>query len=530
MRRLLLLLVVLAAPASLRAADPQPDGKRWWSYVQYLADDKLEGRNTGSAGYRQAAAYVADHWKRAGLEPAGNSGFYQTVEFRSRRIREERSSLALIRNGVREPLALGDEAAISLRNEPPASLTASVVFVGYGLTVPEHHYDDLAGLDLKGKIVLYLSGGPASLPGELKAHYQASAERWRFLERAGVVGTIAVQNPSHMDLPWERSTLARLQAAMTLSESALTEIPAGKLTLLLNPARAERFFAGSGHTFQEILQLSDAGQPLPRFPLAVSLAAQVALETAAVDSPNVAAVWRGSDPKLRAEYVVLSAHLDHVGVGEPIHGDRIYNGAMDDASGIATLLEIATLLSESKIRTRRSILFVAVTAEEKGLLGSKYFAAHPTVKPTSMVANFNFDMFLPLHPLKILTVLGLDESDLGDRIREVARPLGLQLQRDPEPDRNIFIRSDQYNFIRHGVPALYFKLGYEKGSPQEALQKAWLKERYHAPSDDVNQPVNLQAAADFVQVMLSVTEATANRPARPQWHAQSFFRRFSATP
>ena len=171
----------------------------------------------------------------------------------------------------------------------------------------------------------------------------------------------------------------------------------------------------------------------------------------------------GSDPQLKDQYVVLSAHLDHLGIGEPINGDRIYNGAMDDASGVATLLDIAEQLHAAKPKLRRSLLFVIVAGEEKGLLGSKYFAAHPTVKPEQMVADLNVDMFLPLFPLHILTVYGLDESDLGKQVRAVADPMGIRIQPDQEPQRNIFIRSDQYNFIRRGVPALAFKVGYEKG-------------------------------------------------------------------
>ncbi|HYM11425.1 MAG TPA: M20/M25/M40 family metallo-hydrolase, partial [Bryobacterales bacterium] len=203
------------------------------------------------------------------------------------------------------------------------------------------------------------------------------------------------------------------------------------------------------------------------------------------------------------------------------------NGAMDDASGVATLLDIAARLHESKARLRRSLLFVIVTGEEKGLLGSKYFAAHPTVEAKSMVSDLNVDMFLPLFPLRIVTVYGLEESTLGDEVRAVAKSLGLRVQGDLEPNRNIFIRSDQYNFIRRGIPALVFKVGYEGGSPQEAIAKRWLHERYHAPSDDSKQPVDLAAAAAFNEVILRLAEAVANRNERPHWNSSSFFRRYA---
>jgi Zn-dependent M28 family amino/carboxypeptidase len=251
------------------------------------------------------------------------------------------------------------------------------------------------------------------------------------------------------------------------------------------------------------------------------------VERAEVESQNVAAVLPGTDPQLKQEYVVLSAHLDHLGVGEPVRGDPIYNGAMDNASGVAALLDMAETLHAAHFRPRRSILFVAVTGEEKGLLGSEFFAHHPTVDKKNVVADLNVDMFLPLFPLRRITAYGLNESDLGAQLREVGARLGVAIQDDPEPQRNVFIRSDQYSFIREGVPSLAFKVGYEKGSPEEQIAKTWLKERYHAPSDDVHQPVDKACAAKFSQVVLELAKAVAGRTERPRWNQDSFFRRFS---
>jgi Zn-dependent M28 family amino/carboxypeptidase len=295
----------------------------------------------------------------------------------------------------------------------------------------------------------------------------------------------------------------------------------------VNPEQAEKWFAGSGHSFDDLVALADAGKPLPRFPLHASIRAKVAVERGEVESQNVAGILPGADPVLKDQYVVLTAHLDHLGIGEPINGDRIYNGAMDNASGVATLIDIAQSLNESKPKLRRSLLFVAVTGEEKGLLGSRYFAAHPTVKPGSMVADLNVDMFLPLFPLRSVTVYGLNESDLGEEIRAVARARGVRIQDDQEPERNIFIRSDQYSFIRRGIPALMMKVGYEKGSPEEKIAKTWLKERYHAPADDLKQPVDLECAGRFDDLLRALAEAVADRPERPKWNANSFFKRFA---
>jgi Zn-dependent M28 family amino/carboxypeptidase len=342
-----------------------------------------------------------------------------------------------------------------------------------------------------------------------------------------VVGTIALQNPHHMDLPWQRIALSSRQASMSLADSALDEQHGLKFTAAVNPEQAGKWFAGSGHSFDELIALVEAGKPLPRFPINASIHAKMTVERSEVESQNVIGMLPGADPALKDEYVVLSAHLDHLGIGEPINGDRIYNGAMDNASGVASLMDIAQSLHESHARLRRSLLFVAVTGEEKGLLGSKYFAAHPTVKPAGMVADLNMDMFLPLFPLRTVTVYGLNESDLGDQIRAVAKAQGIGIQDDQEPERNIFIRSDQYSFIRRGIPALALKFGYEKGSPEEKIAKTWLKERYHAPSDDLNQPVDLEAAARFDGLVLAFAEAVADRTARPHWNQTSFFRRFA---
>jgi len=217
-----------------------------------------------------------------------------------------------------------------------------------------------------------------------------------------------------------------------------------------------------------------------------------------------------------------------VGIGEPVNGDRIYNGAMDNGSGSALLLDMAASFKKNPETLRRSILLVLVTGEEKGLLGSKYFAAHPTVTPKSIVADVNVDMFLPIIPLKLLTVQGINESDLGDHAREVAESLGVRVQPDPEPLRNLFVRSDQYNFIRHGVPSVAMSLAPDPDSPeQKKVFKDWLTYRYHAPSDDVNQPIHLAAAAKYEEIVRALLISIANDDHRPQWKEDSFFRRYA---
>jgi Zn-dependent M28 family amino/carboxypeptidase len=522
-------LAMLASGMAVQPAQPPSASVRpaqaWWSHVAFLAGDELLGREPGSAGDRKAADYIAAIFERARLKPGGTRGYFQDIRFRSRRIVEERSSLFLIRNGTSEPLALGDDAAFNMRIEPAADVEAPIVFVGYGLTVPEMHYDDLAGLDLHGKIVLLLTGGPSTVPGLLRAHYEA--QRWPSLRNAGAIGVLQIQNPKGTDIPWERSMLRRFMPQLTPEDPRLDETAGQQLAITINPARAETFFVGSGHTFAEVLALAAAEKPLPTFPLPISVRASVRTETSDLESRNVIGILPGTDPKLKSEYVVLSAHFDHLGVGSPINGDSIYNGAMDNSSGVATLLEAALALARTKEPPRRSVLFIAVTAEEKGLLGSRYFAAHPTIPAAQMVAAVNVDMPLPLFPLRRLMAQGLEESDLAIDLRSVAARLGIEVASDPEPERNSFTRSDQYSFVKRGVPAIALKVGFGKDTPEHEIVMRWRSERYHAPSDDLRQPIDFQAAADFNRAYLLVVEAIANRTERPRWNNDSFFRRFA---
>jgi Zn-dependent M28 family amino/carboxypeptidase len=502
--------------------------ERWFAHVAFLASDEMRGRETGSPEHRKAAEYVAAKFKAAGLAPGAGKGYLQPVAFTSRRLLEDRSSLDLVKDGVATPVTLGAQAIFGMRLDPAPSVDAPLVFAGYGLQVPEVGIDDFSGLDVKGKVVVHLIGSPSNVPGALSAHYQSAGVRAETLRRLGAIGLISIPNPKTTDVPGDRSSANRLAPAMALADASLGDSTGLQVSVTYNAAFAEPLFAGSGHTLAELMALAETRQPLPHFALPTSMRARVATETRSVASQNVVGLVRGSDSALASEYVVLTAHLDHVGVGAPIAGDAIYNGAMDNASGIATLIEAASAIVAAK--PKRSVLLVAVTAEEKGLLGSRYFARHPTVPRGAIVANINMDMFLPLYPLRKLMVLGLDESDLGDDVRAVAQAVGLGVLADPQPLRNRFIRSDQYSFIREGIPSLAMKVGVEPGSPEAAIEAAWTKDRYHAPSDDLQQPIDRAAAVGFTEVIGRLAVQVANRPARPAWMPESFFRRFAKAP
>lgn len=524
-RNIPLTLLLLTTSAALAQNTSQP-AERWWKHVQVLAADDMEGRGTGQPGYRRAADYVISELKRLGLEPGNRGSFEQMVEFNVREADEEDSSLALVRDGQAEPLHIADDALISMRVDPAATVEAPLVFVGYGLSIPEAGHDDLKGLKLKGKIAVVLSGAPKGIPGALASHMASTRERWQALKRKGAIGLVTISNPRTMDSPWERVALNRFMPSLSLADATLNETAGQQISVSVNPARADKLLAGSGYTFQQLTEMADRGEPLPRFPLKVSLRAKAAVKRSRVSSPNIIAVLPGSDPKLKNEYVVLSAHLDGLGLGAPIKGDKIYNGAMDNASGTATLLEVAERLRTSNTPPRRSLIFLFVTGEEKGLLGSRFYAVYPTVPARQIVANVNVDMFLPLNPLKSVTVYGLEESDLATDANRAAERLGLSVQTDPEPRRNSFIRSDQYNFIRRGIPAVALKVGFQRDSDEHKRTTTWLRERYHSTIDDLEQPVDFAAAHGFNDFYLELVKEVANRETRPSWNRNSFFRRF----
>ncbi|MEO6445072.1 MAG: M28 family peptidase [Gemmatimonadaceae bacterium] len=517
-----ILLVALSLSVAATTVNAQTS-QRWWKDVTALSHDSMAGRQTGSAEHRKAAEYVARAFAGAGLAPAGTDGFFQPVRFLSRTVDESKSSLSLVREGREERLSLGEDAAFVLRAPMAASVDAPVVFAGYGLQLPEYGIDDLAGLDVKGKIVAYSTAMPRNIPGPVVSHSRAQA--WETFRRAGAVGMLTLTGSVADDRAFIRTSANRLSPQMTLRDGALDSQRGNTLSVSFNAARAEKLFAGAPQRYAAIVAAADSGLPLPRFELPVRLRSRVQLITRDVTSDNVVGVLRGSDPALRDEYVVVSAHLDHVGFGRAVSGDSLYNGAMDNASGTALLMETARRLHESGVPLKRSLLFVAVTAEEKGLLGSRYFANHPTVPASRIVADLNTDMFMPIIPLTMVMVNGLEESDLADDARRAGLASGVAVVTDPEPEENRFIRSDQYSFILRGIPSLSFKVGFARGTPEHEAVKEFRARRYHLPQDDITQPVDQDAAEGFTRFYVNVLREVANRASRPAWNETSFFRR-----
>jgi len=499
--------------------------------MRFLADDLLEGRGTGTRGQELAAKYVAGQFEAFGLEPGGAKGtYFQTVPFREITVDPAACEVSITRQGKTARLKWGEDF-LSRGNEfqPDISVDAPLVFVGFGVVNPGRQYDDYAGVDVRGKIVVALPGAPAAFPANERAHFASGVEKRRQAAAHGAVGSISLWTPdSEASLPWSRMpNQVESPAYRWLSSDGTPNDSFKELrgAAVLSARASENLFAGAPQSFAEVITASKEGK-LHAFALAGTVRLHAVSRHRQVGSPNVIGILRGSDPALAQEYVVYSAHTDHMGIGKPINGDRIYHGAADDASGVSALIELARAYSglAPAQRPARSILFLATTAEEQGLLGADYFARFPTVPQSGIVADLNMDGASVFYAFK--DVVGDDHSTLGDTLARVAASLGLTISPDPMPEQNGFVRADHYAFVRQGIPALSINEGLEARDPKVDGRKFlenWIMTRYHAPSDDMNQPFDFDATIQFVQIAFLTGYDVARERQRPSWKKGDFF-------
>jgi hypothetical protein len=500
--------------------------------MRFLADDLLEGRGTGTRGHEIAAKFMASEFEAMGLEPAGDNGsYFQSVPLRAIEPDQERTTLSLWRGGKEKVLIFGrDFISLGDPRRTEVSVEAPVVHVGFGVTAPEQSYDDYAGIDAKGKFVALVSGAPPQFESTMRAHYSSSAMKAANAAAHGAVGAILLDSPgieqthpfkervSDLEFPDMRWLDAKgqpndyfpeLQGAVFLSMEATAGV-----------------FQGSGKSPEEIFAAAKEGIP-SSMPLPVTAKIKTVSKFRDLRSPNVVARIRGSDSKLRDEYVVYTAHLDHLGVGQPVNGHRIYNGALDNASGSACLLEIARAYSKMQPRPRRSILFVSVTAEEAGLLGSDYFAHYPTVAKDRLVANINIDGNLALlWPIEDIIARGSEHSTLGITVREAAARMSFDVSPDPFPELVFFIRSDQYSFVKQGIPSIFPSAGTKSSDPdikpQQIISK-WRRTTYHKPQDNMNQTFDFESGAKYARYNFFLGYLVAQKTEKPAWNPGDFF-------
>lgn len=525
---------VLVSAAGGAAAAAAPGGFKasadaFRGHVVFLADDLMQGRETGTPAYDLAAAYVAAEFTKLGLKPAGDAGAYrQRVPLLAFRPAGEGEMTLTGADGRAVRLAYGDDY---LPSADPRSaevrLSAPVVFAGYGVVAPDRGRDDFAGLDVKGKIVVVLEGAPKAFQTEERAHFSSMRGKRAAAAARGAVGVIALPTPDAEKVrPWAGRRSHQDSWSMTWRDAAgQPMVHGGGAAMLgtLSRAGAEKLFQGAPATLDAVFAAAAApGGVTPRFALVPSLSAALKSETRPVESSNVVGVIEGADPALKNEYVVLSAHLDHVGVqARADGGDGIHNGALDNATGVATMLEAARGFVEAGHKPRRSVLFVALTAEEKGLIGSEYFATNPTVPKAAVVADVNLDMPVLNYAFTDVVAFGAERSSLGPTVKRAAARVGVGLSPDFLPEQGLFTRSDHYRFVEQGVPSVFLMTGPSNGG--EAAFKAFLKDRYHQPDDDLSQPIDWAAGARFAEVNYWIARELADAPERPRWNQGDFF-------
>jgi hypothetical protein len=496
-----------------------PDAMR--AHVEFLASDALEGRETGTRGHDVAAEYVASRFRSMGLQPASDKGWFQQVPFRGVLIDSAKSTLTIAGQKFTNRK---DVLFSPARVAGTEAITAPVVFVGFGIDDPKAGQNDYAGLNVKGKIVAVLQGFPKGMRSDIGAHYGRS--KALMAEKRGAIGTITIRTlERERTRPWTREIEGPVHPTLGWAEtdgSLHTDTPGIRFGATLHDKAADALFTGAPTALKDVLEAADKQGGRPKgFALNTNFRIDRSTSMSSMNSPNVIGMLPGSDPKLAGEYVMLMAHLDHTGVDPTRDGDKVFNGAMDNASGTASLLEAARALSAMPTRPRRPILFVAVTAEEKGLLGSDYIARHPVIQTGKVVSVVNLDMPILLYDFQDVIAFGAEHSTMGPFVARAAAKMGLTLSPDPLPAEGLFTRSDHYSFVKQGVPSVFLMTGFKNGG-EKAFQD-FLKTHYHKVSDQIALPFDWNAAAKFAKVNTLIAAEIANADAAPQWYADSFF-------
>ncbi|HMP87977.1 MAG TPA: M28 family peptidase, partial [Lacibacter sp.] len=532
---LLLLAVGLEATAQsprltrgTRAAMNRVDTQHIRSHIAYLADDRLQGRLPGTPGYQQAVAYVVDQYRKLGVQPGGDQGTYLQQLVIRRSVVRNASALAYLKDSQGNTDTLQFVTHFTPQPHPlrqRARAEGQLVFAGYGVEIPGQ-YSDYAGVDVKGKIVVLVNGAPGGLSSTLTAHFSNPGNKMNTAAAKGALGVILVS----LAPAGAGSSNPVVQANVALNPEKTVAYGrrfTGNLDVALTGSYRllQRLFLHSGHSLSHVQERMQRKEPVS-FDLPGSLA--VSYETTHTDfeSQNVVGLIPGTDPRLRNEYVVHSAHLDHLGIGRPVNGDSIYNGAHDNASGVASLLEIARLYRTSGVRPKRSVLIVMVTGEEMGLIGSSYFAANPTVPRGSIVANVNTDMPTLIAPLLSIVPLGAEHSTLMQHVQWAAGQLGLDVEADPEPNENRFVRSDQYSFVMNGIPAVHVKYGNKSDVPGFDLVRfvrEWRAKYYHQAADGMDGIFYFPAGKTYVQLNFLISYSVAQAEQRPAWNPGDLF-------
>ena len=524
-----------AADAATKAI--RPDEIR--AHIRFLADSLLQGRAPGTPGYDIAARYVATELEGMGLHPAASGGWFQSAPLEKAVTDAAASSLTLTLNGKEQKLADAKDYVLSTWFATPlakgearaeSDVTAPLVFVGFGVTAPDQKYDDYASVDAHGKIVGEIYGAPSTFPSTERAYYSDGIVKAKNAVAHGAIGVISLMLPEDWKrYPWEW-LLPQIQVGEMhwLNKAGVPHdfFPELRGNALLSQRGAEILFSAAPKTLEQVFATAKAGKP-QAFTVPASAHIHTVAAQSVIQSSNIVAELKGSDLALRDQYVVYTAHVDHLGICPAVEGDNVCHGALDNASGTSALLEIARAYSSLPKPPRRSILFAFVTGEEMGLLGSDYFAHFPAVPLKSIVANVNIDGAPGIYySMKDVVALGAEHSTLGEVVDSAAKSMGYQVSPDPMPEEVSFIRSDQYSFVLQGVPAVDITDGVNSTDPKinglEVIKK-WLVTRYHTPLDNMDQPIDFDSAAKGAVMDFLIGYQVAQQDEIPAWNKGDFF-------
>lgn len=501
------------------------------AHMEVLAADDMQGREAGTAGYQKAADYVASQYRHIGLLPLGDGqSYFQSIDFLETRLEPDSSRLILhTADADTELVFREDYLRAGGFGDTVETVTAPLVFVGHGIVAPEYGHDDFAAVDVDGKILVMLSGAPPQFATDLRAFYSSRNGKHANAVALGAVGVITIRTPvDQARRPWERFLPGIGTPGMHWLDTAgkpYEGFPELAGNALLSESGAEKLFSAAGHDLDAVFAKHATGVT-GSFDLDLVATVSRSSRQRAVTSANVIGLLKGSDPSLAKEYIVYTAHLDHIGIRPGENGDDIHNGAYDNAAGVATILEIAAGMSLLDPAPQRSVIFAALTGEEKGLQGSSYFARHPPVPVKSIVANINIDMPYLAFPVADIEAFGVEHSTLAAAIARATTLVGLQLTPDPMPEEVRFVRSDQFSFVRAGIPAIALKAGSKSADPRSdgaAMLQDFLKNHYHRPSDDLSLPFSAEGAERFVRTALLLGLEVAATDERPRWNERDFF-------
>jgi Zn-dependent M28 family amino/carboxypeptidase len=501
------------------------------AHMEVLAADDMQGREAGTAGFQKAADYVASQYRHIGLLPLGDGqSYFQSIDFFETRLEPDSSRLILHQADADIELVFREEyLRAGSFGDAVETVTAPLVFVGYGIVAPEYGHDDFAAVDVAGKILVMLSGAPPQFATDQRAFYSSGSGKNANAVALGAVGVMTIRTPvDQARRPWERLLPAIGTPGMHWLDAEgkpYEGFPELAGNASLSESGADKLVSAAGRDLDALFAKHANGET-GSFDLDLVATVSRSSRQRSVTSANVIGLLKGSDPSLAKEYIVYTAHLDHIGIRPGENGDDIHNGAYDNAAGVAAILEIAAGMSLLDPSPRRSVIFVALTGEEKGLQGSSYFARHPPVPAKGVVANINIDMPYFAFPVADIEAFGAEHSTLAAAIARATTLTGMQLTPDPMPEEVRFVRSDQFSFVKAGIPAIALKAGSKSADPRSdgvAMLQDFLKNHYHRPSDDLSLPFSAEGAERFVRTALLLGLEVAATDERPRWNEHDFF-------